>query len=312
MSHERERPRAGGTNSCPSTEQLFEPVHESRGECSTHVQIARTDRRAHSPRLSSRREPGMDRGSRRLSFGEPPVLHRNAVDVAPGQRPDGIAARDHSCDEVLELAAGFVVGPQPDTHPRLAADNRAAWRRTSNLDVWTHTPQPIRDRRPTSRQIIVGIHDDAQPGCRRPSASREWFPSRSLARRSGKRPRSGAGPDRPAGQSRCRRLPACPAHERGTSHRTWAPVTVFTCPDGDLFTAHQQLEQDSGTGAGSVNAHGVEHRRLDHRVPAREERHAAQARDGQILDSPEPLYREARKMDAAVRSCVGSGFGVPG
>ena len=90
------------------------------------------------------------------------------------------------------------------------------------------------------------------------------------------------------------------------------PGSVLVGPFCDLFEACQQLGQDIETGTGGVDPDRVEHRRLAHPAPAREERHAAQARDGQILDSPQSLYRKARKRDAIVRPCARSGPGALG
>ena len=115
----------------------------------------------HAPRLRSHCEPGMELRSRRLFLGERPLLHWNTFDVAPGQRPDRIIARNRSRNEVLDLAAGFVVGPQPETYPGSIAGDRPLQRRTSELDIWTSALHPTRDRLPTGPQVVVCIRDDA-------------------------------------------------------------------------------------------------------------------------------------------------------
>ena len=151
----------GGTRSGLVPEQLPEPACESVGERSTDLQVSRADCGTHASRLFSHREPGMDLGSARLSPGKAPVFLRNALDVTPGQRPYRVVARDHACDEVLDLTPGLVVGPQPDADPGLTANNRPIGRRSSELDIRTHASQPIRDRRPTGGQIIVRVYHDA-------------------------------------------------------------------------------------------------------------------------------------------------------
>ena len=87
------RHQVRGAGSGPFSEQVIEPACESRGEHSIDLQVARADGRAHPPRLLPRREPGMDLGACRLSFGERPVFRRDALDVAPGQRPYRIRRR---------------------------------------------------------------------------------------------------------------------------------------------------------------------------------------------------------------------------
>jgi len=102
----------------------------------------------------------MDFGSGRLSLGEPPLLYRNAFNIAAGQRPDRIIARDHSGDEILDFAGGLVIGPKPDTDVGLATDNEPVQRWISELDLRAHSPQLIGHRRPPRLQIVICIHDD--------------------------------------------------------------------------------------------------------------------------------------------------------
>ena len=49
----------------------------------------------------------------------------NAVYIASGARPHRISCRNHLQDEVFQFSLGLIVGHQPNTHPRLAADDRS-------------------------------------------------------------------------------------------------------------------------------------------------------------------------------------------
>ena len=108
--HGRRARRPQTTCSSLFREQLPEPIRKSCRERSMNREVAGADGSSHELGLGSRREPGMELRPRRLALGEPAMFFRDAVDVALGQRPHRVVVRDHCRDEILDFAAGLVVG----------------------------------------------------------------------------------------------------------------------------------------------------------------------------------------------------------
>ncbi len=141
-------------------EQPTKPGKKPGGERSIHLKIASANCSSHAPRLVSHCEPGMHLRSGSLSLGESPLLCRDALDIAAGQRPDRIIGRDHGGNEILDFAVRFIVWPKPDADPRFVPANEPARRWISELDFGAHSPHPFRDRSPPRRWFVVRIHDD--------------------------------------------------------------------------------------------------------------------------------------------------------